>query len=96
LARALGCHAFNSSYAFVSSFVIVGMMAFLGSVGHVPLAVMVMIAEITGSYQLLAPAMIAVGLAMLSLAKYHVRESGSSPAESPAHRDNTPIHCLTG
>jgi len=64
------------------------MMAFLGAVGHVPLAVMVMIAEITGSYQLLAPAMIAVGLAYVIIGNntmYHSQVL--SPAESPAHRD---------
>ena len=72
----------------LASFVIVGMMAFLGAVGHVPLAVMVMIAEITGSYQLLAPAMIAVGLAYVIIGNntmYHSQVL--SPAESPAHRD---------
>ena len=71
----------------LASFVIVGMMAFLGAVGHVPLAVMVMIAEITGSYQLLAPAMIAVGLAYVIIGNntmYHSQVL--SPAESPAHR----------
>ena len=72
----------------LASFVIVGMMAFLGSVGHVPLAVMVMIAEITGSYQLLAPAMIAVGLAYVIVGRNTMYESQVlSPAESPAHRD---------
>lgn len=72
----------------LASFVIVGMMAFLGSVGHVPLAVMVMIAEITGSYELLAPAMIAVGLAYVIIGRNTMYESQVlSPAESPAHRD---------
>ena len=72
----------------LASFVIVGMMAFLGAVGHVPLAVMVMIAEITGSYQLLAPAMIAVGLAYVIIGKNTMYKSQVlSPAESPAHRD---------
>src|SRR5271157_1887789 len=72
----------------LASFVIVGMMAFLGAVGHVPLAVMVMIAEITGSYQLLAPAMIAVGLAYVIIGRNTMYKSQVlSPAESPAHRD---------
>ena len=47
-----------------------------------------MIAEITGSYQLLAPAMIAVGLAYFIIGNntmYHSQVL--SPAESPAHRD---------
>jgi H+/Cl- antiporter ClcA len=45
-------------------------MAFLGAVGHVLLPVMVMIAEITGSYQLLAPGMIAVSLAYVIIGNY--------------------------
>jgi CIC family chloride channel protein len=64
----------------LASFVIVGMMAFLGAVGHVPLAVMVMIAEITGSYQLLAPAMIAVGVGLCHHRQQHdVQEPGAFP-----------------
>ena len=49
---------------------------------------MVMIAEITGSYQLLAPAMIAVGLAYVIIGRNTMYKSQVlSPAESPAHRD---------
>ena len=46
-------------------FVIVGMMATFGSICRAPLAVMLMVAEMTGSVSALAPAMIAVGLATL-------------------------------
>jgi len=67
-------------------FVIVGMMAFFGAVGHAPLAVMVMVAEMTGSYQLLAPAMIAVGLATVIVGRNTIYESQVlSAAESPVH-----------
>jgi chloride channel protein, CIC family len=44
-------------------FVIVGMMCCFGSISRAPLAVMLMVAEMTGSVSILAPAMIAVGLA---------------------------------
>lgn len=44
-------------------FVIVGMMCCFGSIARAPLAVMLMVAEMTGSLALLAPAMIAVGIA---------------------------------
>ena len=54
-------------------FVIVGMMACFGSIARVPLAVMLMVAEMTGSITILAPAMIAVGLAYLV-----VRASGDT------------------
>lgn len=54
-------------------FVIVGMMACFGSVARVPLAVMLMVAEMTGSYTIMVPAMVAVGLAYLI-----VRQAGES------------------
>jgi H+/Cl- antiporter ClcA len=46
-------------------FVIVGMMACFGSIARAPLAMMLMVAEMTGSLTILPPAMIAVGLAYL-------------------------------
>ena len=46
-------------------FVIVGMMACFGSIARAPLAIMLMVAEMTGSLAILAPAMVAVGLAYL-------------------------------
>ena len=44
-------------------YVIVGMMCCFGSIARAPLAVMLMVAEMTGNISILAPAMIAVGLA---------------------------------
>jgi CIC family chloride channel protein len=44
-------------------FVIIGMMSLFGGIAHAPLAVMLMVAEMTGSLSLLAPAMIAVAVA---------------------------------
>src|SRR5260221_14464944 len=43
-------------------FVIVRMMALFGSIAHAPLAVMLMVAEMTGKLSMLAPSMIAVGM----------------------------------
>ena len=43
-------------------FVVVGMMALFGGISRAPLAVMVMVAEMTGSLQIVAPAMVAVAL----------------------------------
>jgi CIC family chloride channel protein len=42
--------------------VIIGMMALFGGIAHAPLAVMLMVAEMTGTLSLLAPAMIAVAI----------------------------------
>ncbi|HUY85604.1 MAG TPA: chloride channel protein, partial [Acidimicrobiales bacterium] len=46
-------------------YVIVGMMACFGSISRAPLAVMLMVAEMTGSLNFIVPAMVAVGLATL-------------------------------
>jgi chloride channel protein, CIC family len=46
-----------------SPFIVVGMMAVFGSISRAPLAVMVMVAEMTGNIGILAPAIVAVALA---------------------------------
>ncbi|MGY4708254.1 chloride channel protein [Mycolicibacterium sp. CBM1] len=46
-------------------FVVAGMMACFGSVAHAPLAVMLMVAEMTGSFSVIPGAMVAVGIAYL-------------------------------
>jgi CIC family chloride channel protein len=68
-------------------FVIVGMMALFGGIAHAPLAVMLMVAEMTGNLSLLAPAMIAVGLSSMVVgdATIYVNQVNTR-ADSPAHR----------
>ncbi len=68
-------------------FVIVGMMALFGGIAHAPLAVMLMVAEMTGNLSMLAPAMIAVGIASILVDKTTIYTSQvDTRAESPAHR----------
>ncbi len=68
-------------------FVIVSMMALFGSVAHAPLAVMLMVAEMTDNLAMLAPAMIAIGIATLIVGDRTIyRSQVKSRAESPAHR----------
>lgn len=68
-------------------FVIVGMIACFGSIAHAPLAVMLMVAEMTGSLELLAPAMVAVGLATLVVGNTSIYAGQvRSRADSPGHR----------
>jgi CIC family chloride channel protein len=68
-------------------FVIVAMMAVFGSVAHAPLAVMLMVAEMTGNLSMLAPAMVAVGLAMFVVGPRSIYQSQLiTRADSPAHR----------
>jgi H+/Cl- antiporter ClcA/CBS domain-containing protein len=68
-------------------FIVVGMIACFGSIAHAPIAVMLMVAEMTGSLQLLAPAMIAVGLATLAVGDATIYTSQiRNRTESPVHR----------
>lgn len=70
-----------------SPFVIVAMMALFGSVAHAPLAVMLMVAEMTDSLAMLAPAMLAIGIATLIVGDRSIyREQLRSRSDSPAHR----------
>lgn len=70
-----------------SPFVIVGMMALFGGIAHAPLAVMLMVAEMTGNLSMLAPAMIAVGISSIIVGNATIYTSQvPSRADSPAHR----------
>jgi len=68
-------------------FVIVGMTACFGAIAHAPLAVMLMVAEMTGNLALLAPAMVAVVIAVLVVGDTTIyRSQLRTRADSPAHR----------
>src|SRR5436309_722498 len=68
-------------------FVIVGMMALFGGIAHAPLAVMLMVAEMTGNLSMLAPAMIAVGISSIVVGDATIYTSQvPSRADSPVHR----------
>ncbi|HEY2564679.1 MAG TPA: chloride channel protein [Acidimicrobiales bacterium] len=70
-------------------YVIVGMMCCFGSIARAPLAVMLMVAEMTGSLSILAPAMIAVGLAWFIVRRGDdtiYRSQLKSRADAPVHR----------
>jgi CBS domain-containing protein len=68
-------------------FVVVGMMAVFGGISRAPIAVMLMVAEMTGSIGLLAPAMVAVSIAWFivgrnddSIYRSQLRTRDDSPA----------------
>lgn len=78
----------------VGVFVIVGMMAFFGGIGKVPVAVILMASEMTGSYTLLVPSMIATAIAFVITTRHTIYKSQlPSRAQSPAHRSefSTPL-----
>ncbi len=67
-----------------TAFVIIGMMALFGGIAHAPLAVMLMVAEMTGNLSLLAPAMIAVAVSTAlvgdkTIYRSQLRDRSSSP-----------------
>ena len=71
-------------------YVIVGMMSCFGGISRAPLAVMLMVAEMTGSLSILTPAMIAVGISWLI-----VRRSDDTMYRSQLkNRSDTPSHRL--
>lgn len=80
-------------------FVVVAMTACFGSICRAPLAIMLMVAEMTGSLAILAPAMIAVGIATLIVTRADAtiyRSQLRSRADSPAHRLQAGLPLLSG
>jgi chloride channel protein, CIC family len=77
--------------------VIVGMMALFAGVGRVPIAVILMVTEMTGNLSLLAPSMIAVVIAyLLTGTKYTIyRSQVPTKADSPAHRGEYNVPLMT-
>ncbi len=70
----------------VAPFVIVGMLALMGGAGKIPISVLLMITEMTGSLQLLPAAMIAVSMSYLISGQSTIyRSQVATRKESPAH-----------
>jgi CIC family chloride channel protein len=76
--------------------VIICMIALFGSVAHAPLAMLLMVGEMTGNLSLLAPAMVAVAIATLVVGDTSIYESQVlTRADSPAHRHRFAFPLLT-
>ena len=68
-------------------FVIVGMMALFGGVAKAPIAVILMVAEMTNEFSMIIPAMLTVVIAYLITGVTRIYESQvDTRADSPAHR----------
>ncbi len=77
---------FPSLVTSVAPFVIVGMLALMGGAGKIPVSVLLMITEMTGSLQLLPAAMIAVSMSYLISGQSTLyRSQVATREESPAH-----------
>jgi CIC family chloride channel protein len=71
------------------AFALVGMGTFYGGLAHVPIASLVMVCELAGSYDLLVPLMLATGVSFIALrhrSLYHAQRA--TRRDSPSHRDD--------
>ncbi len=79
------------------AFALVGMGTFYGGLAHVPIASLVLVCELAGSYDLLVPLMLAEGIAFIALRRaslYHAQVP--TKRDSPAHRDELILDVLRG
>ena len=79
------------------AFALVGMGTFYGGLAHVPIASLVMVCELAGSYDLLVPLMLAEGIAFLALRGRTLYPSQvATKRDSPAHREDLIFDVLRG
>ncbi len=79
------------------AFGIVGMAGFFAGCAHAPISTIIMVSEMTGSYQLLMPAMWVSTLCFLMSQRWTLYERQvASRLESPAHRGDFLIDVLEG
>ncbi len=77
------------------AFALVGMGTFYGGIAHVPLSSFVMVCELAGNYDLLAPLMLSEGIAFLLLRRVTLYSSQPpSRFESPLHASNASVDVL--
>ncbi|MCC6557295.1 MAG: chloride channel protein, partial [Polyangiaceae bacterium] len=77
------------------AFALVGMGTLYGGLAHVPIAALVMVCELAGSYDLLVPLMLSEGIAFVAL-RHRSLYSAQVPTkrDSPAHRDDLIVDVL--
>jgi CIC family chloride channel protein len=69
-----------------AAFALVGMGTFYGGLAHAPLSALVLVAELAGSYDLLVPMMLAIGIAFIALRRETLYPAQLLSRASPAHR----------
>lgn len=79
----------------VAPFVLVGMGGFFAGVGKVPITAVIMVSEITKSYELLAPIMLAASVAFLLSRSWTLfEEQVATRLDSPAHAGDFVVDVL--
>jgi CIC family chloride channel protein len=77
------------------AFALVGMGTFYGGLAHVPIASLVLVCELAGSYDLLVPLMLAEAIAFVGLRRHSLYGAQvRTKRESPAHRDDLVLDVL--
>ncbi len=79
------------------AFVLVGMGGFFGGIAKVPLAALIMVAEMTGSYGLLVPMMLVCSITYVCTSRTLLyEEQVASRIDSPVHRGEMQVDLLDG
>lgn len=80
-----------------SSYMIVGMACFVGGVSSCPLSTLVMASEMTGSYELLVPTMLAEVITFTLIRKWRLyQQQVPTRRDSPAHAGEYVLDVLSG
>lgn len=89
-------HNFNNIVpAEPGPFIVLGMMTLFGGIAKAPLAIMIMVSEMTGNYSLLIPSMVSVVIAYFLTGNSHIYEKQvPTRADSPAHRSEYSVPLL--
>jgi chloride channel protein, CIC family len=88
-------HLLPETHVAASAFVLVGMGGFFAGVSKTPLTSIVMVSEMTGSYSLLVPLMLACGLNMAVSRRWTIyEEQVATPIDSPAHQGDFVVDVL--
>jgi CIC family chloride channel protein len=88
-------YALPEAHIAPAAFVLVGMGGFFAGVSKTPLTSIVMVSEMTGSYSLLVPLMLACGLNMALSRRWTIyEEQVATPIDSPAHQGDFVIDVL--
>jgi CIC family chloride channel protein len=86
--------ALDDPYIQPGAFALVGMAAFYAGIANVPLAALVMVSEVAGSYDLLVPLMLTEAIALIALRKVNLYPSQPRVVkDSPVHA--SPLSTLT-
>jgi len=77
------------------AFALVGMGAFYGGIAHVPLSALVLVCELAGSYDLLVPLMLALGVTLVGMRRRTLYTAQvQSQRDSAAHREEALVSAL--